>query len=259
MGSFSVELISKKALEDHVDLAHNITIEKDTHNFNTLEDFKLWKETIEKQTTSLYVKNTGSKSDKTDGTITYFYCHRNGYYNTTGDKKRNMKMAGSNKIKGNCPSKMKVYEDIEKYNISSDGILDTNDVVSVTKWVEGLKNREDSPVVLFKDQNIFDEDLYPGMKAEDFLLVIMNASQKDMLKFYGNDTICLDFTHGMNAYGFDLATLLVFDGKREGFPAAFILSNRQDSTALKLAFAAIKEHTCIAPKALMIDDTESFF
>ncbi|GFR21782.1 MULE domain-containing protein [Trichonephila clavata] len=115
---------------------------------------------------------------------------------------------------------------------------------------EGLRNREDSPVVLFKDQNIFDEDLYPGMKAEDFLLVIMNASQKDMLKFYRNDTICLDFTHGMNAYGFDLATLLVLDDKREGFPAAFILSNRQDSTALKLAFAAIKEHTCIAPKVL---------
>ncbi|GFQ69512.1 MULE domain-containing protein [Trichonephila clavata] len=134
---------------------------------------------------------------------------------------------------------------IKEYNISSDGILDTNDVVSVTKWVEGLKNREDSPIVLFKDQNIFDEDLYPGMKAEDFLLVIMNASQKDMLKFYGNDTICLDFTHGMNAYGFDLATSLVLDDKTEGFPAAFILSNRQDSTALKLAFAAIKEHTCI--------------
>ncbi|GFQ98866.1 uncharacterized protein TNCT_735211, partial [Trichonephila clavata] len=327
----SVELISKKALEDHVDLVHNITIEKDTHNFNTLEDFKLWKETIEKQTTSLYVKNTGSKSDKTGGTIAYFYCHRNGYYNTTGDKKRNMKMAGSNKINGNCPSKMKVYEDIEskvtveftkthvghginlgqmkitreekedigrklenkipieailddirnsvnekleiihlitrqdiknikvEYNISSDGILDTNDVVSVTKWVEGLINREDSPVVLFKDQNIFDEDLYPGMKAEDFLLVIMNASQKDMLKFYGNDTICLAFTHGINAYGFDLATLLVLDDKREGFSAAFILSNRQDSTALKLAFAAIKKHACIAPKVLMTDDTESFF
>ncbi|GFR19281.1 uncharacterized protein TNCT_657421 [Trichonephila clavata] len=152
-------------------------------------------------------KNTGSKSDKTGGTIAYFYCHRNGYYNTAGDKKRNMKMAGSNKINGNCPSKMKVYEDIEskvtveftkthvghginlgrmkitreekediarklenkipieailddirnsvneklerihlitrqdiknikvEYNVSSDGILDTNDVVSVTKWV----------------------------------------------------------------------------------------------------------------------------
>ncbi|GFQ99887.1 MULE domain-containing protein [Trichonephila clavata] len=91
------------------------------------------------------------------------------------------------------------------------------------------------------------------MKAEDFLLVIMNASQKDMLKFYGNDTICLDFTYGINAYGFDLATLLVLDDKREGFPAAFILSNRQDSTALKLVFAAIKEHACIAPKVLMTE------
>ncbi|GFV60036.1 MULE domain-containing protein [Trichonephila clavipes] len=97
------------------------------------------------------------------------------------------------------------------------------------------------------------------MKAEDFLLVIMNASQKDVLKFYGNDTICLDFMHGMNAYGFDLATLLVLDDKREGFPAAFILSNRQDSTALTLAFAAIKEHTCISPRVLMTDDSESFF
>ncbi|GFS44540.1 MULE domain-containing protein [Trichonephila inaurata madagascariensis] len=147
----------------------------------------------------------------------------------------------------------------EEYNISSDGVLDSNDVVSVNKWVEGLKNREDSPIVIFKDQNIFDENLYPGMKAEDLLLVIMNASQKDMLKFYGNDTICLDFTHGMNAYRFDLVTLLVLDDKREGFPAAFILSNRQDSTALTLAFAAIKEHTCISPRVLMTDDSESFF
>ncbi|GFY74190.1 uncharacterized protein TNIN_385261 [Trichonephila inaurata madagascariensis] len=114
----------------------------------------------------------------------------------------------------------------EEYNISLDGILDSNDVVSVNKWIEGLKNREDSPIVLFKDQNIFDETLYPGMKAEDFLLVIMNSSQKDMLKFYGNDTICLDFTHGMNAYGFDLATL---------------------------------NFTCISPRVLMTDDSESFY
>ncbi|GFR23769.1 uncharacterized protein TNCT_90001 [Trichonephila clavata] len=80
---------------------------------NILENFKFWKETIEKQTTSLYVKNTGSKSDKTGGITTYSYCHHNGYYKARGDKNRNMKMAGSNKINGNCPSKMKVYEDIE--------------------------------------------------------------------------------------------------------------------------------------------------
>ncbi|GFV24339.1 MULE domain-containing protein [Trichonephila clavipes] len=46
---------------------------------------------------------------------------------------------------------------------------------------------------------------------------------------------------------------------REGFPAAFILSNRQDSTVLTLAFAAIKKHTCISPRVLMTDDSEYFF
>ncbi|GFX45677.1 c2H2-type domain-containing protein [Trichonephila clavipes] len=208
----SAELISKKALEDHIDLVHNITIEKDTCTFDTFKDFKLWKESIEKQTSSLYVKNTGSKSEKTGGKITYFYCHRNGFYNARDDMKRNMKIAGSNKLIGKCPSKMKVYKDIEskvtveftkthvghgihlgrmkitreeiaeklenkipvkailddirnsinqkleriylitrqdikyikeEYNISSDGILDSNDVVSVNKWVEGQKNREE--------------------------------------------------------------------------------------------------------------------
>ncbi|GFT43790.1 hypothetical protein TNCV_4464451 [Trichonephila clavipes] len=32
-------------------------------------------------------------------------------------------------------------KNIKEYNISYDGILDSNDVVSVNKWVEGLKNR----------------------------------------------------------------------------------------------------------------------
>ncbi|GFS51711.1 CCHC-type domain-containing protein [Trichonephila inaurata madagascariensis] len=78
------------------------------------------------------------------------------------------------------------------------------------------------------------------------------------LRFCGN-TICLDFTHGINACGFDLATLLVLEDNKEGFPAVFIFSNRHDSTALTLAFVAIKEHSCISPKVLMIDNTESFF
>ncbi|GFT62434.1 uncharacterized protein TNCV_2899701 [Trichonephila clavipes] len=89
------------------------THEKDTCTFDAFKDFKLWKESIEKQASSLYVKNTGSKSGKTGGKIIYFYCHRNGFYNARDDMKRNMKIAGSNKINGNCPSKMKVYKDIE--------------------------------------------------------------------------------------------------------------------------------------------------
>ncbi|GFS89796.1 c2H2-type domain-containing protein [Nephila pilipes] len=102
----SEELVSVKALLDHVEWAHNIAIEKKTKKFDTYEAFKIWKEDVEKQTV-LYEKNTG------------------------------------------------------------------------------------------------------------------------------ND-------------------------KREGFPAAFILSNRQDSKALSLAFLAIKEYVSISPKIFMMDDTESF-
>ncbi|GFT48543.1 uncharacterized protein NPIL_84821 [Nephila pilipes] len=110
--SICEELVSMKALLDHVESAHNIAIEKETKKFDTYEAFKIWKEDVEKQTTALYVKNTGSKSCNMKKT-TYFYCHRNGFYNARGDKKRTIKIGGSNKINGNCPSKMKVCEDIE--------------------------------------------------------------------------------------------------------------------------------------------------
>ncbi|GFT61041.1 hypothetical protein NPIL_68141 [Nephila pilipes] len=87
---------------------------------------------------------------------------------------------------------MRFYGARAKVGYAAPSIMDSNDVVNVGKWVESLQGREDSPIILFKDQNISDEDLYPVLKAEDFLLVIMNSSQRYMLNFYGNDTICLD-------------------------------------------------------------------
>ncbi|GIY02576.1 MULE domain-containing protein [Caerostris darwini] len=88
------------------------------------------------------------------------------------------------------------------------------------------------------------------MKTEDFLLVIMNSSQKEKID--------MDFTHGMNSYGFDLATVLVLGHKSEEFPAAFIISNRQDRVALEVAFKAVKKEVTVNPNIIMTDDTESF-
>nr|XP_021002468.1 uncharacterized protein LOC110282744 [Parasteatoda tepidariorum] len=141
-----------------------------------------------------------------------------------------------------------------QYNVCN-GVLDSSDAVSVETWVENMKGSEGSPVVLYKPQSSTHDILTP----ENFLLVIMNPSQTHMLSQYENDVICIDFTHGVNAYGFDLATIVVLDDKREGFPAAFIISNRQDSVALSVALHAIK-HICgnISPKVLMTDDAESF-
>ncbi|GFY40108.1 hypothetical protein TNIN_34251 [Trichonephila inaurata madagascariensis] len=105
-----------------------------------------------------------------------------------------MKIAGSNKINGNCPSKMKVYEDI--------------DSKCVTKWAEGLKKGEDSPVVLFKCQNIFDEDLYPVMKVEEFdstSLTLAFAAIKEQTRI--SQVLMMDNTESVfNAW----KTVLVF-------------------------------------------------
>ncbi|GFU58456.1 c2H2-type domain-containing protein [Nephila pilipes] len=89
----SEELVSMKASLDHDESARNITVEKETKKFDTYEDFKIWKEDVEKQTTALYIKNTGSKSSNMKRKTMYFYCHRNGFYSAKGHKKRTIKMA----------------------------------------------------------------------------------------------------------------------------------------------------------------------
>lgn len=66
-----------------------------------------------------------------------------------------------------------------------------------------MQNSDNSPVIFYKPQNI----------ENRVLLVQMNESQKELFNLYGNDVVCVDFTHGVNAYQFDLATLLVFYDK----------------------------------------------
>lgn len=121
-----------------------------------------------------------------------------------------------------------------------------------------MQNTDDSTVLLYKPRNLVDLDKYPHL-TDDFLLVLMNNSQKQILKLYGSDVICVDFTHEVSAYSFDLTTIVILNN-RECFPATFIISNSQDSLALSTAFQAIKEHCSnVSLKILMTDDAEAFY
>lgn len=81
-----------------------------------------------------------------------------------------------------------------------------------------------------------------------------------MLEKYGNDVICIDETHGMNSYHFNLTTLLVLDDMREGFPCAFMISNRIDEGVLTIFYSKIKSLTGdLQPNVFMSDMAESFF
>lgn len=100
----------------------------------------------------------------------------------------------------------------------------------------------------------------PEFKTDDFILIIMTAAQLHILKTYGNDCICLDGTHGLNSYDFELNTLLVLDELREGFPCAFLISNRSDTQVLKFFFSQVKlKSGPIKPKVFMSDLADTFF
>ncbi|XP_068083939.1 uncharacterized protein [Anabrus simplex] len=156
-------------------------------------------------------------------------------------------------------TKQDLYNIERCYNLCSSSIRHQNDGTSVEAWVSEV-NSSDSPCVLFyKPQETVNES-HPELNSADFVLIIMNSAQGEILKKYGNDGICIDGTHGLNSYGFELTTLMVLDDMRQGFPCAFLISNRNDWQILSIFFQYIKSEVgTISPKVFMSDLAESFF
>lgn len=98
-----------------------------------------------------------------------------------------------------------------------------DDVTSVSLWVEEMKQSDSNPVLMYKAQGERDEI----MSEEDFILALQTPFQAHMLQSCGHDKIiCIDSTHGTNAYDFSLTTVVVVDEFGEGYPVAWCLSNK---------------------------------
>lgn len=144
------------------------------------------------------------------------------------------------------------------YNIGSGAVRHRNDALSVEAWVQDV-NQSENPCVLFYKPQDTTSDLHPELKREDFVLIIMNSAQAKLLGKYGSDCICVDGTHGLNGYDFEVNTLLVLDDVRQGFPCAFLISNRSDSDVLSIFFNYVKSQVGpISPKVFMTDLAESY-
>lgn len=120
---------------------------------------------------------------------------------------------------------------------------------------------KDSRCVLFYKPQGEDSTEYPQLKTHDFALIIMNQGQMEMLENYGNDCLCIDETHGLNAYHFNLTTVLVLDDMREGFPCCFLNSNRSDEEMMYILFTCIKNKLGrpLQSKVFMSDMAKSFY
>uniref|UniRef100_A0A2S2NX01 ZSWIM1/3 RNaseH-like domain-containing protein n=1 Tax=Schizaphis graminum TaxID=13262 RepID=A0A2S2NX01_SCHGA len=119
------------------------------------------------------------------------------------------------------------------FNITYSTKHHENDAVSVKLWVDRMKSKDDhSPILYFKPQGEIDLNV-PHFIENDFCLIIMTQYQSEMLVQFGNDKICIDGTHGLNSYNFQLYTIVVIDEYGNGYPVAFCFSNKSDIIVLK--------------------------
>ncbi|GFR27067.1 uncharacterized protein TNCT_647971 [Trichonephila clavata] len=93
----------------------------------------------------------------------------------------------------------------------------------------------DNPILGCKFQGCLSSE-YEGLNNEDFFLAIQHPLQKETLKKFGKEIVCVDSTHGTNSYNFKLITVLVVDDFGEGFPVAWCISNQEDFTVLRKNF-----------------------
>ena len=117
-----------------------------------------------------------------------------------------------------------------------------------------------NPVLLFKEQGTEQPQGLDNFSDNDFILCLQTQFQRDMFTELGSNVVCVDATHGINMYDFQLITIIVMDEYGEGLPVGWMISNREDAIALNAFFTAIKQ-ACgnIKPIWFMSDDAQQYF
>ena len=85
-----------------------------------------------------------------------------------------------------------------------------SDPLSVAQVVSELRQEPYNPVLLYKAQGEKDPK-YPQIPVDGFILGIQTQFQKELYEKYGHIILCIDATHGTNAYRFMLITCIMPD------------------------------------------------
>lgn len=112
-----------------------------------------------------------------------------------------------------------------------------DDSTSVDLWVEYMKLKYGtiSPVLFYKKYGDNCEQ-YNCLHPDDFMIVIATEFQLEMLQLFGNKKICIDGTHGLNSYRYQLFSVLVVDDYSNGVPIGYCFCNKADTDAMKVFF-----------------------
>lgn len=125
--------------------------------------------------------------------------------------------------------KKDIYNIKRDYNITYSTKKHENDVISVNIWVkEMMAKGNESPVLYYKQQGDNDTNI-PCLNKNDFCLIIMTQLQSELFLKFGKYKVCIDGTHGLNRYHFQLYSIVVIDEFGNGYPVAFCFSNKSDT------------------------------
>ena len=147
------------------------------------------------------------------------------------------------------------------------------DAVSVNMFVSELQEESYNPILLYKQQHETDPN-YPILSKESFVFAIQTEFQKNCFQQYASKIVCVDATHGTNAYNFKLITVMVCDEFGQGtyvswyrvyakciipiiigYPIAWCIADQENTDVVLLLFKSIKERSpSTMVNVLMSDD-----
>ena len=103
-----------------------------------------------------------------------------------------------------------------------------DDATSVEAIVNELHEEPFDPVLFYKPQHCKSPE-YTSLPDDAFVLAIQTEWQKELYEEYSSSILCIDSTHGTNAYQFKVITCIVPDdfgkGERKLNCATFMLSS----------------------------------
>ena len=94
-------------------------------------------------------------------------------------------------------------------------IRNREDAVSVDMYVHELQKEQYNSVLLYKRQNESNPD-YPTLPSASFVFAMQTEFQMNCYQEHATKVLCVDATHGTNAYGFKLITVMVADEFGQG-------------------------------------------
>ncbi|CAG7660637.1 unnamed protein product [Allacma fusca] len=108
-------------LRKHLGTIHNFAFDEEVISFSSEKEFKIWRETYERERMVSFIFRGGTKKVSRDQAVTYLICHRSGHYKPTMKdqslRKRKMKPQGSCKMNGYCTAGIKLCKSLESGEI----------------------------------------------------------------------------------------------------------------------------------------------